>query len=42
MTAPLFAADGIYEFTLQSIDGGDLPLASYKGKVVMVVNTASQ
>jgi glutathione peroxidase len=28
-----------YSFT--SIDGGDLPLASFKGKAVLVVNTAS-
>ena len=41
MTASLFAAS-IHDFTLTSIDGKDLPLASYKGKVVLIVNTASQ
>lgn len=36
------AADkSIYDFTLASIDGKDVSLADYKGKVVMIVNTAS-
>ena len=38
----LFAAAGIYTFTLNSIDGKPAPLADYKGKVVLVVNVASQ
>ena len=38
----LFAASGIYTFTLNSIDGSPAPLANYKGKVVLVVNVASQ
>ncbi len=42
MTTLLLAGDGIHNFTMQSIDGADLPLAGYKGKVVVVVNTASQ
>ncbi len=43
MTASLFAASsGIYTFTLNSIDGTPAPLANYKGKVVLVVNVASQ
>ncbi len=36
------AAQNIHEFTLKSIDGQDLPLAAYKGKTVLLVNTASQ
>jgi glutathione peroxidase len=32
----------IYDFTLNSIDGQPTPLASYKGKVVMLVNVASR
>jgi glutathione peroxidase len=36
------AANGIYGFTLNSIDGKPAPLADYKGKVVLVVNVASQ
>ena len=42
MAGSLFAASGIYTFTLNSIDGQPAPLANYKGKVVLVVNVASQ
>ena len=31
----------IYQFNLKTIDGKPMPLAQYKGKVVMLVNTAS-
>jgi hypothetical protein len=30
----MFAASGIYDFTLPSIDGNPAPLSSYKGRVV--------
>ena len=30
-----------HDFSFTSIDGGDLPLAAYRGKVVLLVNTAS-
>lgn len=33
---------GIYEFTMKNIDGQDVKLDTYKGKVVMIVNTASK
>jgi glutathione peroxidase len=42
MAGSLFAASGIYTFTLNSIDGNPAPLANYRGKVVLVVNVASQ
>jgi glutathione peroxidase len=42
MATTLFAASGIYGFTLNSIDGKPAPLADYKGKVVLIVNVASQ
>jgi len=42
MAGSLLAASGIYTFTLNSIDGKSAPLANYKGKVVLVVNVASQ
>jgi glutathione peroxidase len=42
MTGSLLAASGIYTFTLNSIDGKPAPLADYKGKVVLIVNVASQ
>jgi glutathione peroxidase len=38
----LFAASSIYDFTLPSINGKPMPLASFKGKVVLLVNVASQ
>src|SRR5258708_15148788 len=42
MTTSMFAADSVYDFSLKSIDGQDMPLSAYKGKTVLVVNTASQ
>jgi len=42
MAGSLFAASGFYSFTLNSIDGKPAPLADYKGKVILVVNVASQ
>ena len=42
MTATTFAAWNIYDFTLPSIDGKPMPLAQFKGKVVLMVNVASQ
>jgi glutathione peroxidase len=42
MATSLFAASGIYSFTPTSIDGNPAPLADYKGKVVLLVNVASQ
>src|SRR6202790_5372424 len=42
MATSLFAGSGVYSFTLNSIDGNPAPLADYKGKVVLLVNLASQ
>jgi glutathione peroxidase len=36
------AAKNAYDFTFRSIDGGTLPLSSFKGKALLVVNVASQ
>jgi len=36
------AAANIYDFTLPSIDGKPMPLADFRGKVVLVVNVASR
>ena len=42
---PLAAAspvpENLYKFTLKTIDGKPMPMAQYKGKVVLLVNTAS-
>jgi glutathione peroxidase len=42
MAGTTFAASNIYDFTLPNIDGKSMPLADFKGKVVLVVNVASQ
>jgi glutathione peroxidase len=42
MTASLFGASGVLEYTLNSIDGQPAPLSAYKGKVVLIVNVASR
>jgi glutathione peroxidase len=42
VAASMFAAAGIYDFTLPSIEGSPLPLAKFKGKVVLVINVASK
>ncbi len=34
--------NSMYEFTMKDIDGKDIKLDAYKGKVVMIVNTASR
>lgn len=41
-SAPLQAAETPYDLTVRSIEGGEVPLARYQGKVLLVVNTASQ
>jgi len=35
-------ASSIHEFTMKSLDGKQVPLANFKGKVMLVVNVASQ
>lgn len=35
------APNSAYDFTMTTIDGQPMPLSAYKGKVVLVVNTAS-
>src|SRR5579859_7992208 len=42
LTSSAFAASSVHEFTLPSIDGTPAPLSAYKGKVVLIVNVASQ
>lgn len=32
----------IYDFSAQAIDGREVPLADYRGKVLLIVNTASK
>jgi glutathione peroxidase len=42
MVPTAFAASSVYDFTLAAIDGTPTPLANYKGKVMLIVNVASQ
>jgi glutathione peroxidase len=42
LSAIVLGASSVYEFTMNSIDGKPVSLASYKGKVLMVVNVASR
>jgi len=40
--ATMLAGESVYNFTLPSIDGEPVPLSSYKGKVILLVNVASR
>ncbi len=41
MSAALFGASNVYEFTMNSIDGRPMPLQKFEGKVMLIVNVAS-
>lgn len=41
-TTPSVADKTFYDFTMKSIDGKDVPLSDFKGKVLLVVNVASK
>ena len=40
-TAAAPAATSAYDFTMTTIEGAPMPLAQYKGRVLLIVNTAS-
>lgn len=42
MTLSAFGASSVHEFTMNDIGGKSVPLAGYKGKVVLFVNVASR
>src|ERR1700692_850667 len=42
MSGAAFAATSVHEFTLDSINGTPTSLTNYKGKVMLIVNVASQ
>ena len=42
LSATAFAASSLYDFTMPALNGSPTPLAGFKGKVVLVVNVASQ
>ncbi len=39
---PLQAQDKFFDFKLKSLSGEEVPMSTYKGKVVIIVNTASK
>ena len=41
-TKSISSDKSFHDFTIESISGDDIPLANYKDKVVLLVNTASQ
>ncbi len=41
LAMPVQAADSAHDFSLPSLDGGTLKLADFKGKSILLVNTAS-
>lgn len=42
MTAAAYGASSVHEFTLDALNGTPTPLVNFKGKVMLVVNVASQ
>src|SRR5580704_6891168 len=42
LSATAFAASSLYDFTMPALNGTPTPLANFKGKVMLVVNVASQ
>lgn len=42
MAATTLAASSVYDFTLDALNGTPTPLANFKGKIVLMVNVASQ
>ena len=41
-TTPAAAPGTVYDFTVKTIDGKDVKLSKYKGKKILIVNTASK
>src|SRR5689334_11843961 len=37
----LFASSHLYDFKVEAVDGGKIDFSKYKGKKVLIVNTAS-
>lgn len=42
VTSSAFAADSVHDFKMKSLKGKEVDLARYKGKVLLIVNTASE
>lgn len=42
LVSSLLAASSIYEFKVEGLEGGTIDFSKYKGKKIMIVNTASK
>src|SRR5215216_6147613 len=42
LVTTLLAATSIYDFKVEGLEGGTIDLSQYKGKKIMIVNTASK
>src|SRR3981081_339702 len=42
LAVPMWAAPSVYDYSLLAIDGEQIALAKYRGKVVLLVNVASR
>jgi len=42
LSVTLFAQNSVYDFTVKDASGADVSLSQYKGKVLLVVNTATK
>ena len=42
LVSVMFTAVSIYDFKVDGLEGGSIDLASFKGKKIMIVNTASE
>lgn len=40
--ATTMSAQGIYDFKVKNMDGKEVSLSQYKGKVLLIVNTATK
>jgi glutathione peroxidase len=42
LVSSLITASSIYDFKVEGLEGGSIDLSQYKGKKIMIVNTASK
>jgi glutathione peroxidase len=42
LVSSLFAASSIYDFKVEGLEGGSIDFSKFKGKKIMIVNTASK
>lgn len=42
LLSSLFTASSIYEFKVEGLEGGSIDFSKFKGKKIMIVNTASK